>query len=172
MITLDEVRPLTFAIDKVDASGSEVSLDAATLAALETITVVATNLDIRDLAFATDKVDVSGSEVSLDAATLAALESITVNEAGYSSWKSTAHAASDVVSQIASTPLTARVNITIENLGPNDVFIGQNNAVTIATGTKIAKFASFSEKLAAGANIWAICAAGQTADLRIAEFAV
>jgi hypothetical protein len=74
-----DIRDLAFATDKVDVTGSEVSLDATTLAALENITVSATDLDIRDLAFATDKVDVTGSEVSLDAATLAALESITVS---------------------------------------------------------------------------------------------
>ena len=73
-----DIRDLAFAQDSVDVSGSEVSLDAATLAALETITVIATDLDIRNLVFATDKVDASGSEVSLDAATLAALETITV----------------------------------------------------------------------------------------------
>lgn len=69
---------LDFATDQVDASGSVVALDAATLAALESVTVSAVDLDIRDLAFATDSVDVTGSEVSLDAATLAALETITV----------------------------------------------------------------------------------------------
>jgi hypothetical protein len=74
-----DIRDLAFATDKVDVSGSEVSLDSATLAALENITVSATDLDIRDLAFATDKVDVTGSEVSLDSATLAALENITVS---------------------------------------------------------------------------------------------
>lgn len=63
----------TFNVD-----GSEVALDAATLAALENITVSATDLDIRNLVFATDKVDVTGSEVSLDAASLTALENITV----------------------------------------------------------------------------------------------
>lgn len=74
-----DIRDLVFATDKVDVTGSEVSLDSATLAALENITVSATNLDIRDLVFATDKVDVTGSEVSLDSATLAALENITVS---------------------------------------------------------------------------------------------
>lgn len=98
-----DIRDLAFATDKVDVTGSEVSLDATTLAALEditvqngagaaavniqdggnSITVDAADLDIRDLAFATDKVDVTGSEVSLDATTLAALEDITVqNGAG------------------------------------------------------------------------------------------
>ena len=55
-----------------------VELGATTLAALENITVSATDLDIRDLVFATDKVDVSGSSVELGATTLAALESVTV----------------------------------------------------------------------------------------------
>jgi len=69
-----DIRNLAFATDKVDVSGSTVALDAGTLAALETITVLqgtdpwivsATDLDIRDLAFATDKVDVSGSTISV-----------------------------------------------------------------------------------------------------------
>jgi hypothetical protein len=55
-----------------------VELGATTLAALENITVSATDLDIRDLVFATDKVDVTGSTVELGATTLAALETITV----------------------------------------------------------------------------------------------
>jgi hypothetical protein len=71
-----DIRDLAFATDKVDASGSEVSLDATTLAALESVTVQnaggasavniqdggntisvdAVNLDIRDLVAATDSV--------------------------------------------------------------------------------------------------------------------
>lgn len=74
-----DIRDLAFATDKVDVSGSEVSLSSTTLAALENITVSATDLDIRNLVFADDKVDVSGSEVSLSSTTLAALENITVS---------------------------------------------------------------------------------------------
>ena len=69
-----DIRDLAFATDKVDVTGSEVSLDAATLAALETITVEqgtspwvigdgggsitvdAVDLDIRDLTAASDSV--------------------------------------------------------------------------------------------------------------------
>lgn len=65
-----DIRNLVFSDDKVDVSGSEVSLDSATLAALENITVSATDLDIRDLAFATDSVDVSGSSVTVTATDL------------------------------------------------------------------------------------------------------
>jgi hypothetical protein len=62
-----DIRDLAFATDKVDVSGSEVSLDAATLAALETITVLqgtspwvvsATDLDIRDLSHSQDSVKI------------------------------------------------------------------------------------------------------------------
>lgn len=79
-----DIRDLVFATDKVDVSGSEVSLSSASLAALENITVSASDLDIRDLAFATDKVDVSGSSVTVSATNLdirdlnSATDSITV----------------------------------------------------------------------------------------------
>lgn len=53
-----DIRDLAFATDKVDVSGSEVSLDSATLAALENITVSATDLDIRDLSHTQDSVKV------------------------------------------------------------------------------------------------------------------
>lgn len=64
-----DIRDLAFATDKVDVTGSEVSLDAATLAALESVTVSATDLDIRDLNFSTDSVtsrmqDGSGNALS------------------------------------------------------------------------------------------------------------
>jgi len=56
-----DIRNLVFATDKVDVSGSEVSLDSATLAALENITVSATDLDIRNLDYTLDNVAIKGS---------------------------------------------------------------------------------------------------------------
>lgn len=53
-----DIRDLVFATDKVDVSGSEVSLDATTLAALENITVSATDLDIRDLSHSQDSIKI------------------------------------------------------------------------------------------------------------------
>lgn len=70
-----DVRDLVFATDKVDASGSSVSV--TNFPAIQPVS--ATNLDIRDLTFAADKVDTSGSVVALDSATLAALENTTVS---------------------------------------------------------------------------------------------
>jgi len=55
-----DIRDLAFATDKVDVSGSEVSLNAATLAALENISaiVTATDLDIRDLSHSQDSIKI------------------------------------------------------------------------------------------------------------------
>jgi hypothetical protein len=170
MITLDEKLPLEFAVDKVDASGSVVALDSTTLAALESVVVSGeVELGATTLA-ALENVVVSG-EVELGATSLAALETISTIEGGFANWKATSHAASSTVGQIVATPLTGRVAITIQNLGSKDIFIGESNAVTVSTGIKIAKGVAFSEKLAAAANIWVICASGETASLRISEFA-
>lgn len=56
-----DIRDLAFATDKVDVTGSQVSLDSTTLAALENITVSATDLDIRNLSDATDSVSAKQS---------------------------------------------------------------------------------------------------------------
>lgn len=58
-----DIRDLAFATDKVDVTGSAVSITG-------TVTVSATDLDIRNLVFATDKVDVSGSSVTVTATDL------------------------------------------------------------------------------------------------------
>jgi hypothetical protein len=107
-----DIRNLAFATDKVDASGSVVALDAATLTALETITVLqgtspwvvsATDLDIRNLVFATDKVDASGSSVSVSnfPATQPVIGTVTANQ-GTSPW----------VVSLTSTTITGTVSVT------------------------------------------------------------
>lgn len=73
-----DVRNLVFATDKVDVSGSNVTVT-------EPITVDAIDFDVRNLTFIADKIDASGSSIALDAATLAALETITVNQ-GTNPW--------------------------------------------------------------------------------------
>lgn len=202
-ITVDavnlDIRNLVFADDKVDVSGSEVSLDSATLAALENITVSATDLDIRDLAFATDKVDVSGSEVSLDSATLAALENVVVSatdldirdlafatdkvdvsgstittvEGGYDTWKVTKETVTTTAAEIVSTPLAGRLRLEIQNLGTQDAWVKNDNTVTAGdagNGFKIPKGSSWEVGLDDGADIFAVTATG-TAVLKVAEFA-
>ena len=82
-ITVDavafDIRALAFATDTVDASGSVVALDSASLAALESITVQngagGSAVNIQD---GGNSITVDGT-VELGATTLAALESITVS---------------------------------------------------------------------------------------------
>jgi hypothetical protein len=106
-ITVDavdlDIRDLAFATDKVDVSGSEVSLDAATLAALETITVEqgtspwvigdgggsitvdAVDLDIRDLSAAQDSVAshlFDGAGTALTSTLVGADQALDVNVVG------------------------------------------------------------------------------------------
>jgi hypothetical protein len=76
-----DIRDLAFATDKVDVTGSEVSLDAGTLAALENITVSATDLDIRDLTHASDSVKIGDGT---DFLAIAADGSIAVTDNGAS----------------------------------------------------------------------------------------
>ena len=207
-INLDELikENLAFADDKVDVTGSEVSLDAATLAALENITVSATDLDIRDLTFATDKVDASGSEVSLDAATLAALENITVSATDfdirdlshtqdslkvgdgtdflavnadgsintitappeYAAIKNTAETVTTTAAEVLSTPLSGRKEVTIQNEGSQDVYIGSTAGVTSANGIKISKASSATYLIPEDVNIFMVAASGSQ-DVRFLE---
>ncbi len=74
-----DIRDLAFATDKVDVTGSEVSLDATTLAALENITVSATDLDIRDLTHVSDSVKIGDGT---DFLAIAADGSIAVTDNG------------------------------------------------------------------------------------------
>lgn len=227
-----DIRNLVFADDKVDVSGSEVSLDSATLAALESITVQngagaaavniqdggnsitvdAVNLDIRDLAFATDKVDVSGSAVSVtgdvnvtqgtspwvvsasdldirdlshsqdsvkvgdgtDFLAINADGSLNVQtvEAGYSSWSVIAASVDNTAggTQLAAAPLSGRLRVEIQNLGTQDIYVRQSTGVTTANGLKIPKGTSYEQALDAGAAIWAITPSGSS-DIRIAQYA-
>lgn len=174
------ISNLTFANDKVDVSGSEVSLSSATLAALETInatqsgawevslssaslaalenvTVSATDLDIRNLAFSTDKVDVSGSSISTIAA-------------AFDIFKVTVEAVSATAAQMVATPLASRLSMIIENTGSQDVFLGASNAVTAALGFKLPKGTSIEINLGVSATLWAITASG-AGELRIMELA-
>lgn len=74
-----DIRDLAFATDKVDVSGSSISISGTVDVSGSSVTVTATDLDIRDLAFATDKVDVSGSSVSISGTVDVSGSSVTVS---------------------------------------------------------------------------------------------
>lgn len=184
-----DIRNLLFATDKVDASGSEVSLDAGTLAALETINAVQSGTwdigTVTTLTGITNDVNIAdgGNSITVDAVQLDiddlafGTDSVTAHQGGswsftldnISSWKSTAHAASDSVTEIASTPFAGRNKMIIQNLGNKDVFLGPDNAVTISTGILLPRGSSMDMPFDTGANIWVIADTGDTANLRVAE---
>lgn len=142
-----DIRDLAFATDKVDASGSEVSLDSATLAALENITVSATDLDIRNLTFANDKVDVSGSSVSFSPSPYAAI-------------KNSVETVTTTAAEVLATPLSGRKEVTIQNEGNADVFLGHNASVTAANGIKLSKSSSATYLIPDGVDLFMIAASG------------
>jgi hypothetical protein len=169
-----DIRDLTHVSDSVkvgdgsvfldlDASGyitANINGDVNVTQGTSPWVVSATDLDIRDLTQTDEITAYQGGSWS-----------IATFEDGYDTWKSTAHAANATVSEIASTPLASRIRMNVQNLGANDVFIGESNAVTVSTGTKVPKGGSADFKWGASADVWVICDTGQSADLRIMEFA-
>ena len=129
-----DIRDLAFATDKVDVSGSSV-------------TVSATDLDIRNLVFATDKADVSGSSVLADTSKNIAM-------------KNSVATVTTTAAQVLAAPLANRKEVTIQNEGSADVYIGSANTVTAANGVKISKNASATFEIGAAVAIWMIAASG------------
>lgn len=104
-----DIRDLSFATDKVDVTGSDV-----------TATVTATDLDIRDLAFATDKVDVTGSDVT---ATVTATD-LDIRDLSF---------ATDKVDVSGSSVTVAATDLDIRNLD----YSQDNVAIKGATGNQL-----------------------------------
>lgn len=90
--------------------------------------------------------------------------------AGFDTWQTSTLTASNVASEIAATPLANRLRMEIQNLGSQNVYLGEDNTVTTSSGIKLPKGSSFEIMLGDGANVWAITSSG-TSDLRIAEYA-
>lgn len=180
-----DIRDLAFATDKVDVTGSEVSLDSATLAALETITVNqgtspwvigdgggsitvdAADLDIRDLSHSQDSVKIGdGTDflaINADGSINAAF-----TEGGYSTWQVTNVSVATTESTVSA--LANRIRVEIQNLGSHDIYIKQATGVSTSNGLKIPKGSSFEQTLDAGAAIYMVAASGSS-DVRIAQYA-
>ena len=171
-ITVDaidlDIRDLTSVSDSVSAVQSGV-WDIGTLTGItndvniadggNSITVDAVQLDIDDLIYTTDSVTAhqGGSWM---------IEQVS---AGYDTWQVSAVSVTNAATQIGITPLADRLYCEIQNLGPADIYIEQDNGVAVAAGLKISKGSSQSIGLDAGAAIWGITPSG-TADIRLAEY--
>ncbi len=160
-----DIRDLAFATDSVDVSGSEVSLDAATLAALESVTVSATDLDIRDLTHVSDSVKVGDGTEFLAINTDG---SINTKFAAPSNPQTSVSTVGTTAVEIAATPLTDRTRILVQNNGSKAIYIGEDNTVTTSTGICLPKGASMELPYGETANIFAISGtAGQ--NVRVLE---
>jgi hypothetical protein len=163
-----DIRDLDASQDNVAISDGTDTLAVNADGSINSV-VTATDLDIRDLTHASDSIKVGDGtdflEVNADG-------SINVQsfEGGYSSWKATAESVTTTAAQIASTPLSSRLRMIIQNLGTQDIYLGQVVGVTTSTGLKLPKGSSIEMAWDAGADIYALTASS-TADIRISEFA-
>lgn len=167
---------LDFANDSVDVSGSVVALDAATLAALETITVEqgtspwvvsATDLDIRDLSASQDNVAISDGT---DTLAINSDGSVNIVEAGYSTCNNAAVTVTTSATDVVATELANRKELTIQNVGGKDIYIGCDNTVSLSNGILVPKGATASFKFGDAINVHAI-ADGASSEIRILELA-
>jgi hypothetical protein len=149
-----DIRDLVFATDKVDVSGSSV-------------TVSATNLDIRDLTHVSDSIKIGdGTDF------LAVNADGSINTAPASS-TSAAYGSASVTTtggKLIATNLANRRKVIVQNLGNKDIFFGHNNSVTAANGLKISAGSNAELEFGPTLDLWAITASG-TASVRYLETA-
>jgi hypothetical protein len=180
-----DIRDLSSATDSVAAVQSG-TWDIGTVTAVtsitndvniadggNSITVDASDLDIRDLTHVSDSVKIGdGTDllaVNADGS-INVQGSLTTVPGGFDTWKVTDQDVTNTASQLASTALTGRIYLEVQNVGNVDAFVNFSNAVSATNGLKIPKGSSWAIDLDDNAAIWAITSAG-TADLRIAEYA-
>lgn len=181
-----DIRNLVFATDKVDVSGSSVSISGTVAVTQSTspwvigdgggsITVDATDLDIRDLAAATDTVsawtkDGSGTAINSTSNALnvyvTGSSALTVNDAALANTAISADTTvvgTSLISAIGSI-LSARKYAYFYNNGNKGMYIGTTGS-TVGTGFPM--YPGMGYEFRAGASIdFKIIADGATQDLR------
>jgi len=177
-ITLDEIQA-SFSSIKVSDGTNDLLIDASGHISINdggnsitvdgAVTVSATDLDIRDLTHVSDSVKIGDGTDFLAVNSDGSINAQTIPDA-YDTWQTSTVSASTTATEIASTPLSNRLNMLIQNLGNADIYIAESNAVTSSNGVKVPKGGSAEFLFGAGSDVWCITSAG-TADLRIAEFA-
>jgi hypothetical protein len=117
-------------------------------------------------------VDDGGTTLSIDdgGGSITVDGTVGTTRAGYASWQTSVVSATSTASEVAATPLSGRDKILIQNLGSQDVYVGEDNTVTTSTGFLLPKGASYVEEIGETPNIWVITNSG-SADLRVVELA-
>ncbi len=86
------------------------------------------------------------------------------------SLKTTAESVTATAAQLVAVPLTERKRIMLQNVGNKPCFVG-GSSVTSANGIEISRGDVFEMNIGSGAAVWAICASGQSTNLRVLEAA-
>lgn len=182
-----DTRDLVFATDKVDASGSEVSLDSATLAALESITVQngagasavnvqdggnsitvdAVNLDVRDLTHVSDSVKIGDGT---DFLAVNGDGSINVAQASGTSASYGNATVTTTATKIIATNLSGRRAAVIQNRGSKSIFIGHDSSITAANCPELPAGSSVEMPFGSTLDVYGITATGSS-DIRYNEVA-
>ncbi len=99
--------------------------------------------------------------------------SFTAEEDSYDTLKASVETVGTSAVELATTPLSGRKNIIVQNLGSSDIYLAEDNTVTVAGATGgilVSKKSNLELKASAVMNLWAISAnAGN--DIRVLEMA-
>jgi len=172
-----DIRDLTSASDSVEiktAAGQALDIDASGYITANQGTspwvVSATDFDIRAITHDSDSIKI-GDGTDFIAVNSDGSLNVQSAPAAFDSWKTSVSAMTATVAEIAATPLANRLEMLVQNVGNNDVYLGEANTVTISTGYLLPKGSSQTIKLGIGSDLWGICDTGKTASLRVAEYA-
>jgi hypothetical protein len=134
-----------------------------------TVTVSATNLDIRDLTHVSDSVKIGDGTDFLAVNTDGSINVISTGYVPNGAILATAVAVDDSPAvALPGTALTARKVVDVQNKGPNSIFVG-GSAVATTDGIEITKGGNKEFEIGPSQVLYAICATGQTADVRVLE---
>lgn len=95
---------------------------------------------------------------------------VIVNSSAAIAVQSSTAAVTDVAAQLMATPLDGRRKVVIQNLGANEVYLG-GSAVADTNGIVLLRRTSIELEIGEHVDLFAVCASGETASLRLLEMA-
>lgn len=95
---------------------------------------------------------------------------VSLSGGGFTAIKATAETVGVAAGEIVATPLTDRASILIQNMGPGDVYLGEDAGVVVGDGLCIPKKSSLQYDFPEAIDLFLIASAAGT-DVRILEVA-
>ncbi|MGV8130854.1 MAG: hypothetical protein ACP5N7_02010 [Candidatus Pacearchaeota archaeon] len=133
------------------------------------IAVTATDLDIRDLTHVSDSIKIGDGTDFLAVNADGSINVVSSDYVPNGAILATAVSADDTAAKpLPATALTARRVIDVQNRGPHSIFVG-GSAVSTTSGVEISKGGNKEFEVGPSQIVYAICATGKTADVRVLE---